>query len=222
MIDEIRQANVDDGRLQVRHAVLNRSAPIQNARMKFGIGCCDAAIRIDAECGGRVSTRDGVPDLSGDRDRSHPGKRVRKIAQSFAEINGRRVGIEGICADARRTCPAPFDGKTDRHHELMRGVFQDPVLERGLKVLEPVRSRAGRATGWAEPAVGGSNGDRESLGDPLGKLAGEIELSERGIVAGLEAGNGRKRQLVVDDGIIDPEGRGKKAVSDDFVGGAFS
>jgi hypothetical protein len=61
-----------------------------------------AGIRIDAEGCGEVSLRDRIADLPGDRDRPDPGQRIGKIAKPFAEIDGRRVGIERICADARR------------------------------------------------------------------------------------------------------------------------
>ena len=71
-------------------------------------------------------------------------------------------------------------------------------------------------------AVRDTERNRERLGDPLGELTGNIALLEGRIVAGLEGGDRRDRKLVVDAGIIDPEGGRKKAVANDFVGSAFT
>ena len=60
----------------------------------------------------------------------------------------------------------------------------------------------------------------ERLGDPFGELSGEIELSEGGIVSGLDTRDGRKREFVVDAGIVNAERGRKEAVADDFVGDA--
>jgi hypothetical protein len=52
----------------------------------------------------------------------------------------------------------------------------------------------------------------------FGKLRGYVTLPDGRKVAGVEAVNGRKRQLVVDAGIVDGERCRKEAVADDFVG----
>src|SRR6516162_4544018 len=73
VINELRQTQIDHGRLQIRHAVLNGPAPVQDARVKFGIGRQLARIWIDAEGRGGVSARDRVAKLAGDGDRAEPG-----------------------------------------------------------------------------------------------------------------------------------------------------
>src|SRR3954453_11274612 len=65
-IDEIRQAEINDRTPEIGHAVLNSSAPVQHAGMKFGIGRQIAAIRIDAEAGGGMPARNRITDLAGD------------------------------------------------------------------------------------------------------------------------------------------------------------
>src|SRR6478672_6853283 len=102
----------------------------------------------------------------------------------------------------------------------MLRVLEDAVFEGRFKILESIRAHAGRATRRAELAIGRSKRYRERLGDPFGKFAGKVALSERRIVAGLETGDGRKRQLVVDTGVVDSKRCRKKAVADDFVGEA--
>ena len=69
-----------------------------------------------------MPARNGIADLAGDGDRPDPGQCVRKIAEPFAEINRRRVGVERLRANALRARSAPFDAEADRHHELMFGV----------------------------------------------------------------------------------------------------
>src|ERR1035437_4500597 len=122
--------------------------------MEFGIDRRIATFGIDSKGGGRASTRNRVANLARDSDGSNPGQRVRKIAETFAEIDGRRVGIEGICSEASRACPAPFDAEAHRHHKLIRRLFDDAVFERGLKILKPVRSDPGQSPGRAKMAVG--------------------------------------------------------------------
>jgi hypothetical protein len=84
--------------------------------MKFGIDRRVAAVGVDAEGRGRIPARDRVTELAGDRDRPDPGQRIRKIAKTFAEIDRRCVGIEGIGADACHAAATPFDGKTVRQY----------------------------------------------------------------------------------------------------------
>src|SRR4051794_21643155 len=98
----------------------------------------------------------------------------------------------------------------------MVDILEQPVLERGLEILEPVGTRCGRIN-RAEKGVCRAERDREILGDALGKLAGNIALSNGRIVAGLEAVEGRQRQFVVDAGIVDTERRREKTVADDFM-----
>src|SRR3954453_7453738 len=153
-IDEVRQAEINDRTPEIGHVVLNSSAPVQHAGMKFGVGRQIAAIRIDAEAGGGMPARNRITDLAGDSDRPQPGQGVGQIAKTFAEPDGRRVGVEGVRPDALRARPTPFHAKAHRHNELMGGVFDNPVLERGLDVLKPVRSHSGQSAGRAEMAVG--------------------------------------------------------------------
>ena len=103
----------------------------------------------------------------------------------------------------------------------MLGVLEHPIFERGVEVLESVGSRR-RRIDRAEEGVGRAERYREILGDPLGELAGYIALPDRRNVAGLEAVDGRKRQFVVDAGIVDAERGRKEAIADDFVGGALT
>src|SRR5216683_3880130 len=146
--------------------------------MEFSIGRQIAAIRIDSKCSGRVSAGYRVTDLAGDRDRSNPGQRVRKIAEAFAEKHGWRVGIERVGPDALRARPAPFDAKADRHHELMFRILEHTVFEGRLQVLKAACSHPGRSSRRAEAAEGRSKRHRERLGNPLGEFGGNIALSE--------------------------------------------
>ena len=100
-IDEVRQPEVDHRGLQIRHAVLDRRTPVQYPRMKFRIGGQVTAVEINPECRGRVPARDGIADLTGDRDRAQPRQCVGKIAKAFAEIDRRRVGVKGLDPDIR-------------------------------------------------------------------------------------------------------------------------
>src|SRR3954447_13191491 len=68
-IDEIRQAEINDRTPEIGHAVLNSSAPVQHAGMKFGVGRQIAAIGIDAKGGGGMPAGDRVAKLAGDGDR---------------------------------------------------------------------------------------------------------------------------------------------------------
>ena len=84
----------------------------------------------------------------------------------------------------------------------MLGVLVDPILERRFEVLEavgPSRRRIDRA----EEGIGRAKRYRKILGDPLGELGGDVALSHRRNVAGLEAVDGRKRQFVIDAGVVD-------------------
>ena len=101
----------------------------------------------------------------------------------------------------------------------MFGVLEDPVFERGVEILEAVGARR-RRIDRAEEGVGRAERYREILGDPLGKLAGNIALPHRRNVAGVEAVDGWKRQLVVDAGIVDAERGREEAIADDLVGSA--
>src|SRR5258707_11128723 len=105
--------------------------------MEFSIGRYIAAIRIDSKSSGRIPARNCVTDLAGDRDRSNPGQRVGKIAEPFAEPQRRCVWIERVGSDALRARAAPLDAETDRHHELMLGVLEKPIFERGVEILKP-------------------------------------------------------------------------------------
>src|SRR5262249_10537784 len=132
MIDEIGQFEIDDVRLQVRHAVLHRAAVDE----KLGIvGDVDFARgRVDGD--GPGAGRDRVADLSGDRERSRPV--VRRGAKSLAQIEGRRDGAERISAYGGGAGFAPLDDDRSRHDEFALWHGQELVLERGLQVLEPV------------------------------------------------------------------------------------
>ena len=103
----------------------------------------------------------------------------------------------------------------------MFGVFEDAVLEGGVEVLESVGAGCRRIR-RTEKGVSRAERDREILGDPFGKLPGNIALPHRRDVAGPETVDGWNGQFVIDAGIVDPERGRKKAVADDFVGGAFT
>jgi hypothetical protein len=72
VIDEFRQAEIHHRGLQIRHAVLKRSAPVQHARAEFSVDSLIAGIRIDAKGRCEVSGRNRIADLTGDRDRPDP------------------------------------------------------------------------------------------------------------------------------------------------------
>ncbi|MGH6825823.1 hypothetical protein [Methyloceanibacter sp.] len=61
-------------------------------------------------------------------------------------------------------------------------------------------------------------GHAEILGDRLGILAGNVELSRGRIVAVLESGDRRHRQFVGDAWIVDIERRRKEAIAHDAMG----
>jgi len=48
-------------------------------------------------------------------------------------------------ANALRARPTPFDTEAHRHHELMFGILEDAVFERGLQVLKSACSHRGRS-----------------------------------------------------------------------------
>jgi hypothetical protein len=100
----------------------------------------------------------------------------------------------------------------------MFDILVQPVFEGGLKVLESIGAGCHRA----EKGVSRAERDREVLGDPLGKLRGNVTLPHRRIVAGIETVDGRNGQFVVDAGIVDAERGREKAIADDLVGDAFS
>src|SRR5205823_10888205 len=99
--------------------------------------------------------------------RPDPGERVRQIAKTFAEEDRRRVGIERVRAHPRSTRAAPFDGKTDRHDELMCRVFEDAVLERRFEILESACPHADRTARGTQTAIGRAKRNGERLSDPL-------------------------------------------------------
>ena len=68
MIEEIRQAEIDHGGFQIGHAVLQRTAPVQNLRVEVSADI--AGIGID--CCRRSRARDSIAELSGDRERPRP------------------------------------------------------------------------------------------------------------------------------------------------------
>src|SRR6267378_7590727 len=96
--------------------------------------------------------------------------------------------------DLRRHLPSratPLHAEPDRHHKLMFGALEDPIFERGVEVLESVGSR-GRWIHRTEKGVSRAERYCEILGDPFGKLRGNIALPHWRNVAGLEAVDGRK------------------------------
>src|SRR5260370_13612066 len=121
--------------------------------MKLGVGRRIAGIRIDSKSGGRISARNRITDLAGDRDRSNPGQRVGKITEPFAEINCRRVVIELLRADAFVTGATPFDADTNRHHKLMYWILENTIFERGVKVLKSVCAHPGWPPGRGKMGV---------------------------------------------------------------------
>jgi hypothetical protein len=83
------------------------------------------------------STATVVAELAGQRERPRPSQARRKIAKAFAEIKCRRVGGDGIGADALGTAAAPFDVEAHGGDELVLGILEHAVLERRLDVLKP-------------------------------------------------------------------------------------
>lgn len=146
--------------------------------MKFGIGGHLARVGIDAEGRGGSPARDGVADLSGDRDGTQPGQGVGQVAKTFAEIDGRRVGVERIGSDAIGAGAAPFDAQPERHNEFMLRVLEDPILESRIEILKSVSADPGGPARRTEDAVGRADRDRKRFGNPLGKFTGEVTLSK--------------------------------------------
>src|SRR5689334_18060819 len=103
----------------------------------------------------------------------------------------------------------------------MLGAFKHPIFERGLQILEAIAPGC-RRIDRAEEGVSRTKRYRKILGDPLGELAGDIALSHRRNVAGLEIVDRWKRQLVIDAGIVDGERGREEAIADDFVGCALT
>jgi hypothetical protein len=138
----------------------------QHARMELGVDGLIAGVRIDAERRVEIPRRDGIADLAGDRDRPDPGERIGQIAQAFAKIDIRDVGVEGFRAHICGSRAAPLDTEANRHHELMLGALENPVFEGGIEVLEtvgPGRRRIDRA----KESVGRAKRYRKILGDPF-------------------------------------------------------
>jgi hypothetical protein len=172
MVDEIRQAEIDYGRLQIGHAVLVRTAPVEHPRIEVGIYHLIAGVRIDTERRDRALAGGRITDLAGDCDGPDPGQRIGEIAKSFAEIERRRVDVEGFRRDIGSAGATAFDAEPDRHHEFMRGVLENAIFERGLKILKAVGSGC-RRIDRGEEGIGRAERDREILGDSLGKLTGK-------------------------------------------------
>src|SRR5207248_821548 len=101
---------------------------------------------------------------------------------------------------------APFDLDPRGHAQLVLCVAQELVFEAGLEILEPAGVRT---SGRAQMRPGLADRDAEVLGDALGELAGDVDLARRRVVAVLEDGHGRERQLVGDAWVVDIEGGGK-------------
>ena len=99
----------------------------------------------------------------------------------------------------------------------MHGALEQAIFERRLQVLKAVGARR-RRIGRIQERVGRAERDREILGDPLGKFAGNIALADRRNIAGLEGIDGGNGKLVVDAGIVDRERCRKEAVTHDLVG----
>jgi hypothetical protein len=87
--------------------------------------------------------------------------------------------------------PPPLDAEPDRHHELMFGVFEDPVFERSVEVLESVGA-CGRWIHWAGEGISLAERYREIFGDPFGELCGYIALPHWRYVASVEVVDGWK------------------------------
>jgi len=154
--------------------------------MKLGIDRDIAAIGVDSEGGRGASGRNGIANLAGNGDGPDPGQRVREIAEPFAEIQRRRVGVERVSTDAGRTRSTPFDTEADGHHKFVVRVLEHPVFEGRLQILEPVGAKTGGPARRTETRVGRADGNRERVGDPLGKFRGKIALPKRRIVACFE------------------------------------
>src|SRR5258708_1678088 len=122
--------------------------------MEFGVSRQIATIRIDCKSRGRIPAGERITNLPSDRARSIPGLRVRKLAEPFAEPHRRCVGIEWVGSAALRAGPAPFDAETDRHHELMLGVLEEPIFECGVEILEAGCSHGIWSSRRSEAAVG--------------------------------------------------------------------
>jgi len=150
---------------------LDYPAPVQNSRIEFSVRSWIAGIWINSKSSGRAPARDRITNLSSNGDRPNPGQCIRKIAEAFADIQGRGVDIERLRTNALRARPTPFDAETDRHDELMGRVLEQAIFEGRLQILKSVRAESGRPAGGAEMAVRHAERDCECFGDPLGKLA---------------------------------------------------
>src|SRR6516225_4380509 len=113
MIDEVGQLQVLNLRLQIRHAVLERSAPGQHL--------WDGSARDHVEGAGR----DLVTDLTGDGEGAQPAGLLGQVAEALAEIKGGRQQAKG-CPYARiaGTGAAPIHNEPEQHGEFMRAVLE--------------------------------------------------------------------------------------------------
>src|SRR4030095_7908593 len=127
----------------------------------------------------------------------------------------RRENIESLGTDLSAAGMAEFNFERARHHELACRLGKKLVFEARLDVLESIDAWLARG---AELRPCGSDRDTELVRDPLGELGGNVEFPRRGIVAVLEAGDGRQRKLVGDTRIVDAECSGKEPGTDDTVG----
>src|SRR5262249_34559306 len=220
MIEEIGQAKINDGRFQIGHAVLDRSTPVEDARMKLGVEDRISAVGIDAHQWREIPGRNCVTELAPDRDRPDPCQRVRQVPEPLSEVDSRRVHVEGFGANGCASCAAPLHTQAGREHELMFGALEDPILQSGLQILKTVGT-GGRRVDRTEKRVGRAERHSKVLGDPLGKFPGDIALSDRRKVAGLEAVDGWKGQLVIDPWVVDFEGGREETISHDLVGEAY-
>src|SRR5262245_57759617 len=144
-VDEVWQPQVDDVRLEIRHAVLHGAAVDEKLRTAFDVERLLAGIRIDLagdELGRTARYR--IADLAGQREWSRPAHRIWEIAQALADEQRRRDRTEALGAHPLGAAIAPFDRERRRQHQFLRGIREELVFERGLQILEP----AGIGAAW--------------------------------------------------------------------------
>jgi hypothetical protein len=204
VIDEVGQLQILNLRFQVRHAVLDRSAPGQHLRYERLLHHVERA------------AWNLIANLPGHREGAQPAGAVGQVAEAFAEIIGRRqrrIGRRNPGIDG--TGRTPIDNQAEQHRQFVRVVLEQLVLRRGLEVIEP---RHGRPAGAADLRPGGTDRNAEILGDTFRQFAGQVPLVGRRHIGGPRPRHGRQRHLVRHARVVGGERSGKEARADEAMG----
>src|SRR5207253_3580220 len=126
-----------------------------------------------------------------------------KVAETLAPEEFRGHPVEGLRADLRTPRAADVPAHTGRNQYLMLRIPKKYVLQADAQVVEPFERHV---VLLVQDAIGAVETDAEIRRQALGEFRAEVGLLDRrGIGRGgrLDVRDGRQRQLVRDEGIVD-------------------